>query len=105
MDNCKIYKDTSMEILKLLENHDLDRLEDLMNKRDEILKEELYNANFKKTLIEEGILDIDFKIKKLLNENINVVKKDIVEHKKSKQVNKIYMYNGNQKINIFNQKI
>lgn len=105
MNNCELYKTISLEIIKSLESKKVGQLEELMNKRDNILQEEENNKEFKDTMINEGILDIDLKIKELLNENIDKVKKEIREHKLSKQVNNSYVYTSKQKINIFNEKI
>lgn len=105
MNNCEMYKSISLEIIKLSESESIEGLEVLMNKRETILKQEENNKEFKDTMINEGILDIDLKIKELLSMNIDKVKQEIREHKLSKQVNNSYTYNINQKINIFNEKV
>lgn len=105
MNNCELYKTISLEIVKLLESEKVGQLEELMNTRDNILQKEENNKKFKDILINEGISDIDLKIKELLTANIEKVKQEIREHKLSKQANNSYMYTSNQKINIFNEKV
>lgn len=105
MNNVKIYKNISLEIIKLFENDKLEELEKLLNKRDKILKEEINNREFKKMLIDYGILDIDLTIKKLISKNIIEVKQEIREHNLLKQASGSYMYTTKQKINIFNVKV
>lgn len=105
MNNYESYKYISLEIIKILESEDVDILEVLMNKRENILKQEKNNEEFKNILINEGILDIDLKIKELLNMNRDKVKQEIREHKLSKQANNSYVYTSKQKINIFNEKV
>lgn len=105
MNNCELYKTISLEIIKSLESEKVEKLEELMNRRDDILQEEENNKRFKDILINEGVLDIDLKIKELLSMNIDKVKQEIREHKLSKQVNNSYVYTSKQKINIFNEKI
>lgn len=105
MNNCELYKSISLELLKLLESKDLDTLELMLSKRENILTEEENNVEFKDTLINDGILDIDLKIKELLSKNVDKVKQEIREHKLSKQANNSYIYTSNQKVNIFNEKV
>lgn len=105
MNNCELYKTISLEIIKLLESEKVERLEELMNRREDILQEEENNKRFKDILINEGVLDIDLKIKELLSMNIDKVKQEIREHKLSKQANNSYVYTSKQKINIFNEKV
>lgn len=105
MNNCELYKTISLEIIKSLESEKVGQLEELMNKRDNILQEEENNKEFKDTMINEGILDIDLKIKELLSVNIDKVKLEIREHKLSKRANNSYVYTSKQKINIFNEKV
>ena len=105
MNNCELYKTISLEIIKLLNSERVEKLETLMNKREFILKEEKNNKEFKDTMINENILDIDLKIKELLIENIDKVKLEIRNHELSKKANNSYADASNQKINIFNEKV
>lgn len=105
MENIKLYKEISLEIIKLFENNGLDKLEYLLNKRQQILNEEIKNEKFKKILINEGIVEIDKTIHKLLNKSINEVKQEIQEYKVSKKANNSYMNFNKEKLNIFNKKV
>lgn len=105
MNNIKLYKSISLDIIKLFENNRLEELENLINEREKILKKEINNKEFKETLIDEGIVDIDLYIKKLISENITKVKQEIREHKLSKQASDSYIYTNREKINIFNEKV
>lgn len=105
MDNVQQYKSISIDIIKLFEVDNIEKIEKLINKREKILKEEIDNEIFKENLINEGILEIDLRIKQLLNENIDKIKIEIKEYKVSKQANKSYLYNNQSKINIFNEKV
>lgn len=105
MNNIKLYKSISLDIIKLFEDDKLEELEHLIDKREKILKEEINNKEFKKILINEGVLNIDLTIKKLISENIMQVKQEIREHNLSKQASGSYMCTTKQKINIFNAKV
>lgn len=105
MENTKLYKKISLEIIKLFENDGLDKLENLLNKRQQILNVELKNEKFKKILVNEGIVEIDKTIHNLLNESIDEVKSEIQEYKVSKQANNSYMNFNKEKLNIFNKKV
>lgn len=105
MENIKLYKEISFEIIKLFENNELDKLENLLNKRQQILNEEIKNEKFKKILINEGIVEIDKTIHKLLNKSIDEVKQEIKEYKVSKKANNSYMNFNKEKLNIFNKKV
>lgn len=105
MENIKLYKEISLEIIKLFENNGLDKLEYLLNKRQQILNEELKNEKFKKILVNDGIVEIDKTIHNLLNKSIDEVKHEIREYKVSKQANNSYINFNKEKLNIFNKKV
>lgn len=105
MENTKLYKEISLEIIKLFENDGLDKLESLLNKRQQILNVEVKNEKFKKILVNEGIVEIDKTIHNLLNESIDAVKREIQEYKVSKHANNSYMNFNKEKLNIFNKKV
>ncbi|MGX4600755.1 flagellar protein FliT [Faecalimicrobium sp. JNUCC 81] len=101
----KLYKDISLEIIECINKSELDKVDSLLNKRQEILESEINKSELKKLLIDNKILDIDKKIHNLLNENIDKVKDEIKEHKVSKQANNNYSYFNKEKLNIFNKKV
>ena len=84
MDNVNLYKKITLEIIQCLEKD---------------------NKNFKKCMIELGIIDLDKTIKNLLHQNMIKTKLEIQKHKLSTVTNNCYMNNNQQKINIFNAKV
>lgn len=105
MKNTKLYKEISLEIIKLFENDGLDKIEELLDERQQILNSEIKNEKFKKILVDEGIVEIDKTIHNLLNKSIDEVKREIQEYKVSKQANNSYINFNKEKLNIFNKKV
>lgn len=101
----KLYKEISLEIIESINKSELYKIDELLNKRQEILENETSPQELKKLLIDDNILDIDKNIHKLLSENIDKVKEEIREHKVSQQVNSHYSYFNKEKLNIFNKKV
>lgn len=105
VDLAKLYKKISLDIIDKLEKHEIDEINELLDKRQELLESVSDAKLFKSMLIQDGILDIDKQIHNLLTENISKVKDEIKIHKKSKQANNSYMNFTKQKLNIFNEKV
>ena len=101
MDNIKLYKKITLEIIQCLKDDKIEELEILFEKREKILQEEKNNKNFKDLMINIGIIDLDKTIKNLLNQNMIKIKKQ----KLSTITNNTYINNNQQKINIFNAKV
>lgn len=104
MENVNLYKEITLEIIKYLKEDKLEQLEDLFEKRQNILEEEKKNKEFKESMIELGIIDLDKTIKELLHQNMIKTKIEIQKHRLSTITNNTYM-NNQQKINIFNAKV
>ena len=100
----KLYKDISIKIIDNLNKGELDNIEGLLDERQVLLEEDSL-LELKKILINDGILDIDKNIHKLLSENIDKVKCEIREHKRSERANNSYINFNKEKLNIFNQKV
>lgn len=100
----KLYKDISIKIIDNLNKGELDNIEALLDERQVLLEEDSL-LELKKILINDGILDIDKNIHKLLSENIDKVKCEIREHKRSERANNSYINFNKEKLNIFNQKV
>lgn len=104
-----LYKEISEEILKILSysNIDEDEIEKKLDKRqaliDSLNEKEL--KNFILAYREELIYEVDKKIKYKLEEAILNVKKQIREHKTQKVVNKAYIKNGKNNLNLFTKKV
>jgi len=105
MDNVNLYKNITLEIIQCLKDDKLEQLEDLFESRQDILDEENDNKEFKESMINMGIIDLDKTIKDLLHQNMIKTKLEIQKHKISTLTNNCYMNNNKQKINIFNAKV
>ena len=105
MDNIKLYKKITLEIIQCLKDDKIEELEILFKKREKILQEEKNNKNFKDLMINIGIIDLDKTIKNLLNQNMIKIKLEIQKQKLSTITNNTYINNNQQKINIFNAKV
>ncbi|CEP81886.1 flagellar protein FliT [Paraclostridium sordellii] len=101
----KKYKEISLDIINELETDDTYDIDELLDKRQEILDNINDEKLFKQMLVEDGILEIDEKIHSLLKEKIIKVKMEIKEHKKSIQANNSYVNFSKKKLNIFNKKV
>ena len=101
MDNIKLYKKITLEIIQCLKDDKIEELEILFEKREKILQEEKNNKNFKDLMINIGIIDLDKTIKNLLNQNMIKIKLEIQKQKLSTITNNTYINNNQQKINIF----
>ena len=105
MDNIKLYKKITLEIIQCLKDDKIEELEILFEKREKILQEEKNNKNFKDLMINIGIIDLYKTIKNLLNQNMIKIKLEIQKQKLSTITNNTYINNNQQKINIFNAKV
>ena len=105
MNNVNLYKEITLEIIKCLKEENIDNLDALFKRRENILDEEKDNKNFKESMINIGIIDLDKTIKDLLHQNIIKTKLEIQKHRLSTVTNNTYMNNNQQKINIFNAKV
>ena len=105
MDNIKLYKKITLEIIQCLKDDKIEELEILFEKREKILQEEKNNKNFKDLMINIGIIDLDKTIKNLLNQNMIKIKLEIQKQKLSTITNNTYINKNQQKINIFNAKV
>ncbi|CEN79306.1 flagellar protein FliT [Paraclostridium sordellii] len=101
----KKYKEISLDIINELETDDTYDIDELLDKRQELLDNINDEKLFKQMLVEDGILEIDEKIHSLLKEKIIKVKMEIKEHKKSIQANNSYVNFSKKKLNIFNKKV
>lgn len=105
MNNVNLYKEITLEIIKCLKEENIDNLDALFKRRENILDEEKDNKNFKESMINIGIIDLDKTIKDLLHQNMIKTKLEIQKHRLSTVTNNTYMNNNQQKINIFNAKV
>ena len=105
MENVNLYKEITLQIIKCLKEDKLEQLEDLFESRENILEVEKNNKEFKESMIDIGIIDLDKTIKDLLHQNMIKTKLEIKNHRLSTITNNIYINNSQKKINIFNAKV
>lgn len=99
------YKEISLELIEKLKSNDVDNINEILDKRQEIIENVSDEKIFKDILIKDGIKDIDNQIHLLLEEKITEIKNRIKDHNKSKQANDFYMNFNKDKLNIFNKKV
>ena len=98
----KLWKSINLEIIEVIKSGDVERLDSLMEKRQEIL-DKVDIKQFKKELGND--IKLDDKIHFLLTNEINNIKNEIKKYKVTKTANYNYNRNVNTKINLFNQKV
>lgn len=108
-DSVKKYKDISDEILRILSSSDIDdqKIDKCFQDRQMIIdkiSEENKIDEFRK-IYKEELYKEDENIKNLLQNNINDLKKEIIQHKKSKNVNFNYTNMSKSNLNIFSKKV
>lgn len=102
-----LYKAVSIDVINMLNRDEYDNITNRLEKRQEIIesvdsedKEEFISIYEKRELVE-----LDKKIKYLIIEKIEKVKRDLLEYSLTKQVNKAYSDLSREKTNIFNKKV
>ncbi|MPM90796.1 hypothetical protein SDC9_137918 [bioreactor metagenome] len=102
-----LYKNLSIEILKLLKEDKFDEIDEMLDRRSLLIEEmnEKQQAEFKKSYIESDIFQIDKEIKSIFEKEIGNIKDEIKNQKKIKQVNYSYINTKKENLNIFNQKV
>ena len=105
MDNIKLYKDISYEIISSIKNEELDKVSKLLDKRQEILEIEKNNKEFINALKSDGILEIDKEIKELLDKSIIKVKEEIKQHRLFVRANNSYTNSFKENLQIFYKKV
>lgn len=102
------YKEISFEIIKSLKSDSLDNLEELFNKRSELIelmKESTASKEYMKEIIEElDLINLDYSIKEVITQCKMEVNSELEKLKREKNANNLY---GRQFQNIYflNKKI
>ncbi|WP_394866627.1 hypothetical protein [Paraclostridium bifermentans] len=99
------YKEISLTIINKLENKDFESTNYLLDMRQQILASVKDTKKFKEKLLKENIIEIDEKIKKMLELSQSDTKEKIKKLNKSKRANITYMNSSKEKLNIFNKSI
>lgn len=102
MEEVKVWNELNLCIIEAIKNDKDDILDELFEKRQEIL-EKVDIKDFKKALGDN--LERDKEIQSLLLQEIQKVKQEIQKYKITQKANYNYKRNSNNKINLFNKKI
>lgn len=102
MEEVKVWNELNSRIIEAIKNDEDDILDELFEKRQEIL-EKVDIKDFKKALGDN--LEKDKEIQSLLSQEIQKVKQEIQKYKITQKANYNYKRNSNNKINLFNKKI
>lgn len=105
IDTVNLYKEISLEIIDLLKNDDMDKLDELLNKRQEILDKDDEKEKLRYLLIKNGILEIDEEISRLFDESLIKVRRQIKEYKRSQQATNCYTSSNRKNLQIFYKKV
>lgn len=104
-----LYKNISLYIIDILNEDDIDneKLEYNIEKRQKII--ESLNSNslkyFKNHYKNSEIIELDNKIKSLLEEKIIEVRKELNLYRTKKSVNAVYVNMNKNNLNIFSKKV
>lgn len=108
MDNIiKTYRKVSLDILNILENDKYGYIDELLDIRENIVKNILESDNiekFKEIYVEE-VYSIDKNIQDILINSLEDIKKEIREYKLNKQGNYTYSKIKVENLNIFSKKV
>jgi hypothetical protein len=105
MENAYLYKEITLDIKKCVENDNVENLQELFQKRQDILIQEQNNENFKKDLIDLGIVEMDKELKILIEEKMKDVKLQIRKQKAMSTASINYMKANKPNLNLFNTTI
>jgi len=102
-----LYKNLSMELLKLLKEDKFDEIDEMLDKRNLIIEEvdKKQQAEFKKLYVKSDVFEIDKELKNIFEKKISNIKDEIKTQKKIKQVNYSYINTSKENLNIFNKKV
>ncbi|GAA0071578.1 hypothetical protein UT300003_31030 [Clostridium sardiniense] len=104
-----LYKNISLNIIKILNEDDIDddKLEHNIEKRQEVINslDERELEDFKKHYKDSQLLQLDNKIKILLEKKIIEVRKELNSYKTKRSINTIYVNMNKNNLNIFSRKV
>ncbi|MCC0647991.1 MULTISPECIES: flagellar protein FliT [unclassified Clostridioides] len=106
-EKINLYKIISEQILSMITNNKYKDINIKLDERQHIINSinEIDKDSFIEKYNELGMIEIDNKIKGILNEQLAIVKKELYEYRLTKQVNTMYSNSNREKINIFNKKV
>ncbi|MGO1043852.1 flagellar protein FliT [Clostridioides difficile] len=102
-----LYKDISLQIIDLIKKEEYANISNSLNERQDIINSisESDKNDFIELYKSMKIIEIDNKIRNILQEELLEVKKELHEYKLTKQVNTMYYSLNREKANIFNKKV
>lgn len=104
-----LYKNISLNIIKILNEDDIDddKLEYNIEKRQEVINSlnDRELEDFKKHYKDSQLLQLDNKIKSLLEKKIIEVRKELNSYKTKRSINTIYVNMNKNNLNIFSRKV
>ncbi len=104
-----LYKNISLDIIDILNEDDIDneKLEYNIEKRQKIIDSLNSNSlkDFKNHYKNSEIIELDNKIKSLLEEKIIEVRKELNLYRVKKSVNAVYVNMNKNNLNIFSKKV
>ncbi|NMS89691.1 flagellar protein FliT [Clostridioides difficile] len=106
-DKLNLYKEISLQIIKLIEEEEYQCISNRLDDRQKIINsiDENDKENFISIYNDMKLIYIDSKIQNTLQKNLLEVKKELHEYKLTKQVNTMYSKLNREKVNIFNKKV
>ena len=104
-DKVDMYMKISLEIIEAFKVEDYDRVDVLLNKRQDIINGEENKEKLKIFLVEDGVLEIDKQISILFDESIMKIKKEIRKYKVTKIANNSYTNSNRKNLQIFHKKV
>lgn len=104
-DKVDMYMKISLDIIEAFKVEDYDRVDILLNKRQDIINGEEDKVKFKTFLVEKGVLEIDKEISILFDESIIKIKKEIRKYKVTKIANNSYTNSNRKNLQIFHKKV
>ncbi|MCC0632903.1 flagellar protein FliT [Clostridioides sp. ZZV15-6388] len=106
-EKINLYKDISLQIIKLIEKEEYKNISNRLNERHNIINSisEVDKNDFIQLYNDMELIAIDDRIRNSLQEQLSEVKKELHEYKLTKQVNTMYYSLNREKVNIFNKKV
>ncbi|WP_009900828.1 flagellar protein FliT [Clostridioides difficile] len=105
-EKLNLYKDISLQIINLIEKEEYIKISSKLGERQEIINSvsEIDRNDFIQLYNRMELIEIDSRIRDILQGQLLEVKKELHEYKLTKQVNTMYYNLNREKVNIFNKK-
>ncbi|MDN9636656.1 flagellar protein FliT [Clostridioides difficile] len=106
-EKLNLYKDISLQIINLIEKEEYIKISSKLGERQDIINSvsEIDRNDFIQLYNRMELIEIDNRIRDILQGQLLEVKKELHEYKLTKQVNTMYYNLNREKVNIFNKKV